>query len=90
MTTLHAPANPWPTLVFALAAAIVWAGVKVRNRLRRARDRVRDEHERLTEWLPAIRDEPRVAARFDQSTGRIVLPPELVGSGGRHRGLTSR
>lgn len=90
MNPLQAPVDPWPTVVFALALAVLWAARVVRDRLRSIGGRARREHERLTEWLPVIREKPSVQARFDQSTGRIVLPPELMGSGGRHRGLTSR
>lgn len=90
METLHAPANPWPALVFALAAAIAWATTKVRDRMRRAGTRARREHERVTGWFDDLRSPGAgPAVMRDEDTNRIILPSQLLKGRerqpGRHR-----
>lgn len=82
MESLNAQGNPWPTLIFALGVALVWAVFAIRGRLRHGKARVQREHERLTDWFPALRD--------SEATAPLVLPS--LQEGGRHRAdrLTSR
>lgn len=98
METLHETADPWPALVCAAIAALVWAGFRLRMRATRNRLFAQGEHDRMTGWLPELRD-PEASGPVilrDESTNRIILPSHLIKGRerqpGRHRAdrLTSR